>query len=850
MGLAREAGGRAAIVGSILSVIGAIIPPLAFLVPIGIGIAAAGSIAVALDQPKPDTDDNTKRRHHGFGQYRNPVGTVEVVPVVYGRHRYAPEFLQAYVSPRDTLNANWKAKNQGVLGHKDQSLNLFCGCGEGPYPHGWLEQIQINGQDLWETHAGARVGTGDGTKTVFDIDGRWLDMDSVEVFVDGVQWTGYDTATLKTVTRKIGTGNGSATSVTWTDSTPGVKINFDSIVWSYRKSYWAARGTFVPSNFTVTVTPISDRKFKVTVKTTNKRFANGALPAGIELWATYSYMSIKDGVNVVQSALGFTTARFSAAPGNGLAITMNGKQSNFPNVTVESRRGEVNQTPYEGMNEIRNSYSVGDELDKGSSVIYTTTIAVDNVSLIVSAARGIINRWSTAGGAKDSGANVEIQIDYRKNGESLWDTLVNADTGKSSFDLSGWDDDPKSWQINVRDHIKRSVSNGHVGKKRLEDFTRSVYQIRVTRVSNVRTGSSGSQDTIWWTLVDEIIEEQLSYPGLASFWIRAIATEKVQGSVPQITATIKGREVVDVTSGVLAWSQDPASCAVDFLKNARFGPGVPASEIVTASWQTLKAWCAGDRQIKGGAGNTKTEARSLCDVVIDTAKDPLTQVSEMIAPSLAAPIKRGKLWDVWIDNARATDKIYYYSGAVSNEVESSMKASIDPLSRAPTELLVSFNDLDEKYETIEMLIPPATRARNKVRQSVAFYSCVRKSQAAWAGAHVMRSIELMPRAIEFVAMPDGALSSAGDVIDVRSEIEGATSGKKWRVVRVSFDFDLRVRLLCREYSDAFFAMDPRAITVLPNNTDLPTTQTAKQSGSIAGVKPVVTYKELRADVYA
>ena len=49
--------------------------------------------------------------------------------------------------------------------------------------------------------------------------------------------------------------------------------------------------------------------------------------------------------------------------------------------------------------------------------------------------------------------------------------------------------------------------------------------------------------------------------------------------IPVITAVIKGKKVLDPRSGLVEWSDNPALCILDYLKNKRYGKGLHESKI-------------------------------------------------------------------------------------------------------------------------------------------------------------------------------------------------------------------------------------------------------------------------------
>lgn len=56
-------------------------------------------------------------------------------------------------------------------------------------------------------------------------------------------------------------------------------------------------------------------------------------------------------------------------------------------------------------------------------------------------------------------------------------------------------------------------------------------------------------------------------------------SQELQGGLPQLTARIRGKKVLDPRSGVTAWSDNPALCVYDFLRAGDYGKGVMPEQV-------------------------------------------------------------------------------------------------------------------------------------------------------------------------------------------------------------------------------------------------------------------------------
>ncbi|RKZ09145.1 hypothetical protein DRQ32_08505 [bacterium] len=242
------------------------------------------------------------------------------------------------------------------------------------------------------------------------------------------------------------------------------------------------------------------------------------------------------------------------------------------------------------------------------------------------------------------------------------------------------------------------------------------------------------------------------------------------------------------------------------------------------------AWCDELVTLKDG---TK-EARCEMDVVIDQARAPMDWVKDLMAGHFAIPVLDGSKWGVFIDRARAVDKVYEFSGPTANQELDSLAVSVESRAKTPTEIEVTYIDRDEEYERETLLIVPDVRNDERTKRTVMLPGVARRSQAIRVGNHILRSTREMPALTEFIAMPDGALSEVGDVILVKSDVGDWEDGKLFRVLRVGFNQKLRVSLLCREYSTNVYGAASSELPVSKGTVinDKPTAQSAGKAARV------------------
>ena len=107
--------------------------------------------------------------------------------------------------------------------------------------------------------------------------------------------------------------------------------------------------------------------------------------------------------------------------------------------------------------------------------------------------------------------------------------------------------------------------------------------------------------------------------------------DKFAQGLPNISTIIRGKKVYDPDPNVnaTAWSQNPALCIYDYLRDTKYGLGETAANILTSSVIAAKDVCNEPVQIKPVADNI-TQPRYTIDGVVDTANSIKANIETMI----------------------------------------------------------------------------------------------------------------------------------------------------------------------------------------------------------------------------
>lgn len=290
-------------------------------------------------------------------------------------------------------------------------------------------------------------------------------------------------------------------------------------------------------------------------------------------------------------------------------IEINGQPiANFPSVQTFTRLGDATQTPIPEFGETASTFADGREIDVLPGVIYTTTQAVQAFVLNIAFQEGLF--VLTAKGEKHDNVTT-LGYRYRVSPAGTWSEYSYFDVAAARTSV-------------VRFGIRR------------EDLTLAVYDVQVVfshayNVDDVRAKWMATLES-----VTEILHNTSAYPNTALLGLRTVATDAMQGALPNITVEVLGRSVrVNELLPNLNWSDNPAWCVMDLMTNGRYGLGYPDSVIDFPAFQAWGAYCS---QLVDG------EARHTLNYVLDREQRAQPLLLEMCGASRVLLLKSEGLW--------------------------------------------------------------------------------------------------------------------------------------------------------------------------------------------------------------
>lgn len=449
--------------------------------------------------------------------------------------------------------------------------------------------------------------------------------------------------------------------------------------------------------------------------------------------------------------------------------------ANFDGITVYSDRlGTNNDTIIPNFEDLFDNFSINQPLDAlNDSYIYTTSQSdVEGFEVQMSFPAGIYLQNQQSGSIESW--NVSFKVEHKLHTDSTW-----IDDG--TIDVA----------VKQRTDIKRYF--------RKTGLTPGKYDIRVTRVSSASDFYHVGNMT--FSYVVEIRTQDLSYPNVAKLGLRALATNQLSGSMPNITCLVKGKKVLvprilysgvdvpyddyywdpvtskwrkwdgtdltwDGTTYVEKYSANPVWCLKDLLTNDRYGLGqyINTSFISSADWIVLARYC--DEKVSDG--DTGYEKRFRMDVVIDSSSRAVDILNQLVTVFRGILFFSENSFKLVIDRLDTPVQLF----SMGNIVEGTFNQTFKPLKETANVVQVQFLDKDKNYkqETISVIDEAAIANGDPIRKKEIKIFCTRLSQALREGKYQLLVSKYINRSIEFRAGVDAIACQVGDIISVSHDV--------------------------------------------------------------------------------
>jgi len=323
--------------------------------------------------------------------------------------------------------------------------------------------------------------------------------------------------------------------------------------------------------------------------------------------------------------------------------------------------------------------------------------------------------------------------------------------------------------------------------------------------------------------------------GVAYLAFRFKWNQDIFGSLPDIKVVVKGKKVYDPRTTTTAFSSNPALCLLDYLRNNRYGKGLPDSAFESnfQSFQDAADDC--ETQVtpySGGSDINLFETHA----VIDTSQKLIDNVKKLINPMRGIFTYNNGTYILKIeDTGTATYTI------TADNVIGGIKVNGETKNNKYNRVIGTFVNPDKEWQEDTVSFPPADdsglpsadqfatmkAADNDTELLGNFdFPCVTSPYQAEELCEIILRRSRNALAIEVTVTSEFLDVTVGDIVNITYQT-ASFSAKPFRVIGVNINADLTVTLQLTEHQDNFYSWTSKAEAPTIADTTLPNPNTVQ-----------------------
>jgi len=339
--------------------------------------------------------------------------------------------------------------------------------------------------------------------------------------------------------------------------------------------------------------------------------------------------------------------------------------------------------------------------------------------------------------------------------------------------------------------------------------------------------------------------------GVAYLAFRFKWNQDIFGSLPDIKVVVKGKKVYDPRTTTTAYSSNPALCLLDYLRNDRYGKGLPddAFEANFQSFQDAADDC--ETQVtpySGGSDINLFETHA----VIDTSQKLIDNVKKLINPMRGIFTYNNGTYILKIeDTGTATYTI------TADNVIGGIKVNGETKNNKYNRVIGTFVNPDKEWQEDTVSFPPADdsglpsadqfatmkAADNNTELLGNFdFPCVTSPYQAEELCEIILRRSRNALAIEVTVTSEFLDVTVGDIVNITYQT-ASFSAKPFRVIGVNINADLTVTLQLTEHQDNFYSWSSKAEAPTIADTTLPNPNSVQPPASLTLDDELIEYND-------
>jgi len=307
-------------------------------------------------------------------------------------------------------------------------------------------------------------------------------------------------------------------------------------------------------------------------------------------------------------------------------------------------------------------------------------------------------------------------------------------------------------------------------------LARGKYEVRLARLS-AEEASTLKMSDLYWTALDEILNEALAYPYLALLALAIDGSERLNNRAPVVSAvwdrgtiTVRGSISAGafVDSGTMSVaSSNPAWAAYDLLTNERYGYRIAPSRLDYATWAAWADWCDGlvdgvKRITLNGILDSQMSLAAALAKICQHGRAQIVQAGQRIRVALEAPVA-------------APAQVF----GPGNILEGSAVTEFLPRTNRPDMYYIEYLNAAYGYRRDKVPIKSAgydSLTRVPTVESMFLWGCTSEDEARRYGLLRMQMSDRLNRVRTWAADVDAIACLPGDMVVAQDEGNDLTFG--------------------------------------------------------------------------
>jgi hypothetical protein len=329
--------------------------------------------------------------------------------------------------------------------------------------------------------------------------------------------------------------------------------------------------------------------------------------------------------------------------------------------------------------------------------------------------------------------------------------------------------------------------------------------------------------------------------------------QDIFGSIPKVQAKIQGKKIVTLNSSLTessaTYSTNPAFCILDYLRNERYGKGIPTADIDLQSFYDASQVCV--TQVTPFSGGSQINLFDT-NAVLDTSKKVISNLRELITGCRGFLPYAGGKYKLVIETTGSAS-ITLTEDDIIGGYSLSSPSKNDRYNR----VIVSFINPDRNFQADEVQFPPIDDSGLDVADRHATLKAAdggfllegrfsMKSLTSPYQAEEMAEI-ILRRSREALQLSINVGFDAydlviGDIVNITHSSLGF-SAKPFRIMSLTFNEDFTIELNLVEYQGSHYTFAPKAQQTTTPSTNLPNPFVIQPPASLTLSDEMIEYSD-------